>query len=185
MARSLTVALSASALLLTACDSGGGSASDSAAASEAIATTTVATTTSLTPPPPPPLTHKQFVRQLDHLCRVGNRASARRFKFGDIYDTAESMDAYAAKLKRANRYIRKWDRRHHFFSLNPGEPEDIRNYDRYKELTKRLRNYSEREVRAARRHSFEEIVRLLGLEEKTRNRRTSLTADMGLRFCGA
>jgi hypothetical protein len=113
-ASSLAVALSAPALLLTACDSGGGFASDSAAASEAIATTTVATTTSLTPPPPP-LTHKQFVRQLDHLCRVGNRASARRFKFGDIYDTAESLDAYAAKLKRANRYIRKWNRRHHFF----------------------------------------------------------------------
>jgi hypothetical protein len=186
MKQSLLAAIVLSiALLVAACDSGGGSASDSVAASEAIATTTVATTTSLTPSPPPPLTHKQFVRRLDRLCKVGNRIFERKFKFSDIYDTAESLDAYAVKLKRANRYNVRWDRRHHFFTLDPGEPEDIRNYDRYKALTYRLRNYFEREVRAARQHSFEEILRLTGLEERTRNRRTSLTADMGLRFCGA
>jgi hypothetical protein len=151
---------------------------------------TTATTKSATEPtttveqPPPPLTHKQFIRTLDRLCKLGNRASARKFTFGDIYDTVESMDAYAVKLARLIRFVAKWDRKHHFFELDPGEPEDIRNYDRYKELTKRLRNYDARQVIAARRHEFEEIARLLDLQDTTRNQRTRLTADMGLRFCG-
>jgi hypothetical protein len=116
---------------------------------------------------------------------VGNKTFDRRFTFSDIYDNAESMDAYAAKLKKANRYNRKWDRRHHFFTLDPGDARDVRNYNRYKTFTRRLQNYSNREVFAARHHHFEEILRLFSLEEKTRNKRTDLTADMGLRFCGA
>ena len=102
-----------------------------------------------------------------------------------IYDTPESMDAYAAVLKRANSYVRRLDRRQHFFGLDPGDPEDIRNYDRYEKLTRRLANYSDREVVAAHRHDFAELSRLFGLEQRTRNHRTDLTADMGLRFCGA
>jgi hypothetical protein len=135
--------------------------------------------------PPPPLTHRQFIRQLDRLCRIGNRAFERRFEFGTLYDTPESMDAYAVKLAKANRYIQKWDRRHGFNSLDPGDPQDIRDYDRYKDFNRRLDNYSDRKVVAARRHEFEEIVRLINLETRSRNQRTELTADMGLRYCGA
>jgi hypothetical protein len=127
----------------------------------------------------------QFLRQLDHLCKVGNRVSDRRFKFGDISDTAESMDAYAINLARANRYIQRWDREHHFYKLDPAEPKDIRGYARYKRLTRQLRNFSERVVVAARHHDFQEIVRLLNLEAKTRNQRTRVTAGMGLHVCGA
>jgi hypothetical protein len=134
---------------------------------------------------PPPLTHTQFIRRLDYLCKKGNRATDLRFNFGDLYDTAESMDAYAHWLTRLNRFVRRWDRNHRFFKLNPGDPEDIRKYDRYKELTLRLRNFSAREITAARHHDFDEIVRLHDLDTRTRNQRTNLTADMGLRSCGA
>jgi hypothetical protein len=168
---------------VAACDNSGGSATGSGTTTESTVSTTLSTTTA--PTPPPPLTHKQFIRRLDRLCKVGNKASARRFQFEDIYDTAESMDAYAAKLAKVNRYINRSDRKHGFFKLDPAEPDDARDYERYKEMTRRLRNFSLRQVRAARRHQFEEIVRLLDLEKQTRNQRTKLTADMGLRFCGA
>lgn len=169
-------------LSIAACDSSSGSASPTG--SEA-AVTSIATTTSTTPPPPPPLTHKQFIQRLDRLCRIGNRASDRKFSSDvNLSDTAESMDFYARLLARANRFIRKWDRRHGFFKLAPGDPKDIRDYRSYKVLTRRLRNFSMREQVAARRHDFEEIVRLVQIENRTRNQRTRLTADMGLRYCG-
>jgi hypothetical protein len=84
---------------------------------------------------------------------VGNRVQDRKFKDRfpeEISDTAESMDAYAGILNKANRYVRRWDRIHHFFDLDPSDPKDIRNYSRYKRLTLRLRNYENRiEVAAA------------------------------------
>jgi hypothetical protein len=49
------------------------------------------------------------------------------------------MDAYAAWLSRVNRFVAKWDRKHRFYKLDPGDPKDIRGYDRYKTLTRRLR----------------------------------------------
>jgi hypothetical protein len=185
----LSLAIS-SALLVTSCDSGGGSASATSASSgeteTVLPTTSSGTTTTETPPPPPPLTHKQFIRRLDRLCKVGNRALDRRFKtFENLNDTTSSMDAYASWLKRGNRYIAKWDRRHGFFDLDPAEPKDIRDYRRYKALTRQLRNLSERELVAARRHDFDEIVRLGPIEERIRSHRTRLTSGMGLVYCGA
>jgi hypothetical protein len=137
-------------------------------------------------PPPPPLTHKQFVRRLDRLCKVGNRLTERKFGGDvDISDTAESMDAYARLVSRSNRFVQRWRHKTGFFRLNPGDPTDVRNYERYKVLTRRLRNFSIRDQRAAREHDFDELVRLSEIENRTRNQRTNLTADMGLRFCGA
>lgn len=182
----LVTCFAAAGLFLTSCDESNTGAN--ATSSQAATTNEETTSTVATPPPPPPLTHREFVRRLDHLCKVGNRAVDRKFnkKFPEtIYDTPESMDAYAAVLKRANSYVRRLDRRQHFFGLDPGDPEDIRNYDRYEKLTRRLANYSDREVVAAHRHDFAELSRLFGLEQRTRNHRTDLTADMGLRFCGA
>jgi hypothetical protein len=181
-------ALGALVVMVAAC-SGSSQSADQiqgttpAQSTEAQATTAEATTS--TAEIPSPLTHTQFIHRLDYLCKKGNRATDRRFKFGDIYDTSESMDAYAHWLARVNRFVRRWDRNHHFFTLNPGAPEDIQKYDRYKELTLRLQNFSAREVVAARHHDFSEIVRLIDLETRTRNQRTNVTADMGLRTCGA
>jgi hypothetical protein len=173
------------ASLFVACDSSGSSTTASATTSEPVATT-AGTTTAAAPAPPPPLTHRQFIRQLDHLCKIGNRATKRRFEdFGAISDTAASMDAFADWLVRVNRYVRKWDRRHGFFELNPGDESDVRAYERYKALTKQLRIFSRREVLAARRHDFDELRRLFDLEDRVRNRRTRQTARMGLVICGA
>jgi hypothetical protein len=72
-----------------------------------------------------------------------------------------------------------------FFLAGPRRPERHPQLRSYKALTKELRNFSAREVLAARADNFEEIVPLTHLEEGTRNRRTRLTARMGLRFCGA
>jgi hypothetical protein len=181
---SLTFGLVALGGLCVGCDSSGGDETSVTESSSTLADT-VGTTTSAAPLPPPPLTHGQFIRKFDHLCKVGNRASGRRFEFGTIYDTPESMDAFAAKLAKFNRYIRNWDRKHGFFTLDPGDPQDVRNYERYKVFWRRIANYSGREVLAARRHDFEELLRLFRLEDRTRNQRTRLTADMGLRYCGA
>jgi hypothetical protein len=104
---------------------------------------------------------------------VGNRVQDRKFKEKfpeNISDTPESMEAYARILSKANRYVRRWDRTHHFSDLDPGEQKDIRKYNRYKRLTLRLRNYQERIVIAAERHNFEELQRLLSLDARTRNK---------------
>ena len=153
---------------------------------ESSPTETTGTTTASTPPVPPPLTHRQFIRELDHLCKVGNNLADKKFG-GDVtvQDTAESMDAYARLIERAERFNDKFNRKNNFFGLDPALQKDERNYAKYRELSRRLDNYYARVIRAARRHDFQELVRLFALTERARNQRTKVTADMGLRFCGA
>jgi hypothetical protein len=148
--------------------------------------TETGTTTVSAPPVPPPLTHRQFIHTLDHLCKVGNNLLDKKFG-GDVTvsDTAESMDAYARFIERADRFNDKFNRKNNFFGLDPALEKDQRDYAKYRELSRRLDNYSAREIRAARRHDFEELLRLFALDKKARNQRTKVTADMGLRFCGA
>ena len=95
------------------------------------------------------------------------------------------MDAYASWLRRVNRYVAKWNRAHGFFNLEPAEEKDVRDYQRYKALSRQLNNLSQREIIAARRHNFDEIVRLFDIEDGVRNHRTRVTSGMGLVFCGA
>jgi hypothetical protein len=95
-------------------------------------------------------------RRLDRLCKVGDGATNRRFKpFGDISDSASSMDAYASWLGRVNRYVAKWNRAHGFFKLDPAEENDNRDYQRYKALSRQLNNLYQREIIAARHHNFD------------------------------
>jgi hypothetical protein len=133
-----------------------------------------------------PADHREFIRTLDHFCKVGNNLSDKKFG-GDItvYDTAESMDAYARLIERADRFNDKFNRKNNFFGLDPVLEKDQRNYAKYRELSRRLDNYTARVIRTARHHEFEELLRLFALDKKTRNQRTKVTADMGLRFCGA
>ncbi len=153
---------------------------------ESSATETTGTTTVSAPPIPPPLTHRQLIHTLDHLCKVGNNLSDKKFG-GDITvsDTAESMDAYARLIERADRFNDKFNRKNNFLGLHPALEKDQRDYAKYRELSRRLDNYSARKIRAARQHDFQELLRLFALDTKTRNQRTKVTADMGLRFCGA
>jgi hypothetical protein len=177
--------LALAALAMTSCDSSG-STTANATTSEAATSRVATTSTFATPPPPPPLTHRQFIHRLDNLCKRGNRATDRRFKSEvTVYETAESMDAYARLLRRSQRFIRRWDQTHGFFMLDPGDPKDVRDYKRYKELTRRSRNLYGRAEAAARHHDYDEIFRVLRIANQTRNQRTKLTADMGLRFCGS
>jgi hypothetical protein len=96
----------------------------------------------------------------------------------------EKMDAFAHRIERADRFNDKFNRKNNFFALDPALEKDQRAYTKYRELSRRLDNYTAREIRAARHHDFEELLRLFALEKKTRNQRTAVTADMGLRFCG-
>jgi hypothetical protein len=102
-----------------------------------------------------------------------------------VYDTAESVDAYARLIERADQFNDKFHRKNNFFGLDPALEKDQPAYAKYRELSRRLDNCSSRVIRAARHHDFEELLRLFALEKKTRNQRTKVTADMGLRFCGA
>jgi hypothetical protein len=70
----LVTCFAAAGLFLTSCDesnTGANATSSQAATTNEETTSTVAT--------PPPLTHREFVRRLDHLCKVGNRAVDRKF----------------------------------------------------------------------------------------------------------
>ena len=95
------------------------------------------------------------------------------------------MESYARLLERADRFNDKFDHKNNFFGLDPALEKDQRGYAKYRELSRRLDNYNAREIRAARRHDYDEPLRLFALDEKTRNQRTKVTADLGLRFCGA
>jgi hypothetical protein len=62
---------------------------------------------------------------------------------------------------------------------------DEANLRRYLAMSHELDIYNARYIRALRRHDDDELARLNVLSEHTRNRRTRVTARMGLRECGS
>lgn len=83
-----------------------------------------------------------------------------------------------------NRVMARFDRRRGFGKLHPASAKDVRGYRHYLALYDRLRVFWAREVLALRRHDLDEYYRLDRLAEHTRNQRTNVTADMGLKVCG-
>jgi hypothetical protein len=116
-----------SLLLLLLAIAGGGCNGSSSADREALTgpvesgpVETTGTTTSSLPPVPPPLTHRQFIHTLDQVCKVGNRLLDRMFADAPttIYDTAESLDAYAKLLEKADAFGERWFyKKNHFLNF--------------------------------------------------------------------
>jgi hypothetical protein len=134
-------------------------------------------------PPPPPVTHRQFVKRLDRLCRGYNRKIDRFYKRHE--DVMNSTD-YVAIVK-LNRRVKKL--------LNPSwrsglrrlqvPPKDRQRFRRYVGLVDRIDALARREQRFILRNDQTELARLDSLIAHARNQRTNVAVDMGLQVCGS
>jgi hypothetical protein len=173
------------AFSLVGCDTGDSNSANtlSTHSDTTAATTTGATTTST--PSPPPLTHQQFVGRLDRICRKANGLVERRF--GAATEAAIEANDYekvADLLERADRVDRSFDADVERLSDRVPD-EDARALRKYLALSDELDNYRDRFIRALRHREDEEIDRLDKLDDRARNQRTRVTAQMGLKYCGA
>jgi hypothetical protein len=174
--------------LVGGCTGGGGDAETVVAPPESTPTTettsSTGTTTGEATPVEPALTHAAFIRQLDRLCRKGNRLVDRRY--GGRVDAAIEANDYeglADLLERVGRVDRRFDRADQRL-LDQASPEDAKALSKYIALSEELDNYRKRYVRALRRHDDDELDRLNVVDDKARNKRTRVTAQMGLTECG-
>lgn len=166
--------LTALALVVAGC-MGSGEAGNKSTAE----TTTPATTTTAAPPP---VTHRQFVKGLDFLCRRYNRKLDRFYTRHE--DVMNSTD-YAAIVK-LNRQARTFNApwRSAVGRLQV-PPKDKRRFRRYLALTDRMDALIQREQRFILRNDQAELARLDGLVRQARNQRTNVAVDLGLRVCGS
>jgi hypothetical protein len=181
----LPAVIGALAIAVTGCSVGGGSSKATESQSEPVATTTTPAPTTTVVVESIPLTHVQFTRRLDRLCKRFNRKQDRRF--GAAEDAAVAANDYEGL---ANLYERSLRAGRPFYRAvrrlgNRVPEEDAGALRRYLSLSRELDIYSLRYVRALRHHDDTELGRLNGLTEQTRNRRTRVTAKMGLRVCGS
>jgi hypothetical protein len=145
-------------------------------------------TTRTTAPPPMTtaeemLTHGQFVAALDRMCRRDNRIIDR---YNKRYAAAVARDDYAGAadiLRNARRRLNKAFYRE--AEALDVAPQDARSLGRYLALTRQIETLGIRVERALRRRDDEELSRLDGLIDRLADRRTLVTAGMGLTVCGS
>jgi hypothetical protein len=165
----------------------GGSGGPEASSSSTLAgTITVATTTVAEPPAPPaPLSHRVFVKRLDRICRQSNSQLDRRFGAAeDAAIAANDYDRLADLMKRAERANRPFYRAVKKLGLRVPDKDEA-GLRRYLRLSHELDVFKSRYIKALRDHDDDELDRLNGLIEHTRNERTRVTARMRLRECGS
>jgi hypothetical protein len=181
-------ALGAAAFSLSACMGGSSSSGKDVltAAVESTPTETTGTTTSATPPPPPPLSHREFVKRLDSICKKANDKLDRRFgAASDAAVAAQDLDKLADLRVKARRLnapfyaaVRKLRSR--------GVPDrDKAALRKYLALSHQLDSLDRRYIRALRQSDLDEIGRLNGITSRIRNKRTKVTSSVGLRQCGS
>jgi len=84
-------------------------------------------------------------------------------------------------VRRSDRFNRNWTRENGFFTLRPGDPTDVENYEHYKRLTREIFKYGRREAAAAARHDYTAILPLRDYQLHKRNERRYVAADTGPR----
>lgn len=129
----------------------------------------------------PTLTHAQFIRQLDGICRRYNKAEVRfdRRVADPVFERSGERAWEKVELRYAKRHNPLF---HAEVEALAAPPEDENGLRRYLDLTR------QREVlyvRWLREHNDAEIARLDRLIDRVRNRRTLVTSRMGLRVCGS
>ena len=129
------------------------------------------------------LTHAQFIRRLDRICRRGNRQIDRARERIDAAftrgDYGEAARLWSRSEKRLNPpFYRAVE------SLAVPE-EDRRDFERYLELSRQLDVIGQRYIRALRRNDEEEFARLDGISRRLANQRTLVTTRLGLVECGS
>ena len=171
-------------MVLASCTGGGSStATDSATTSQPDPATTAPITT--VAEPPPPLSHGQFIKRLDRICRTSNRQIEQRFGAKeDAAIAANDYDRLADLMQQAKRLDRPFYRAVREFGQRVPD-EDERGLRRYLSLSHELDVFRARYIRALRKHDDDELARLDALYEHTRNQRTRVTARMGLKQCGS
>src|SRR6266508_4573273 len=131
------IMLAALALVIAGCMGSGKGGSKSTAETTTDSTTTIAA--------PPPVTHRQFVKRLDRLCRRYNRKLDRLNKrYADVFDSTDYA-AIASAYRRAERLKAPW--RSDVKSLQV-PPRDEHRFRRYLALVDRIDGLFHREIRA-------------------------------------
>ncbi len=173
MTRTAMITVAALALVISGCMGSGKAGSNSTPETTTDSTTTIAG--------PPPVTHRQFVKRLDGLCRLyslkGDRLNKRYADVLRSTDYAAIADVY----RRAERIQAPW--RAAVVRLEV-PPNDRRRFRRYLALADRIDGLFHREIRALRRQDEAEFARIDGLITQTRNQRTTAAVDLGLQVCG-
>ena len=169
-----TISVLAALMLVLAGCMGGDDSDDSSAETPTVSVTVTAA--------PTPVTHRQFVKRLDRLCRIYNAKAGRFNKRYESELTSNDYAAIADLYRRAERQQAPW--RVAVVQLEM-PPSDVRRFRRYLGLTDRIDALFRRQIRALRREDVEEFNRLNALIETTRNQRTTAAVDLGLRVCGS
>jgi hypothetical protein len=176
----LVLILSALSFAAAGCmgDSGSGGATTvagpgtAAGETDAGATGTGASETGTTETTPsPPITHKQFVRKLDGICRKFNRKVDKiNRRYADAF-AARDYEKSAEAYEKAERLIPGWNA-----ALDNLEvpPEDERLFRRYMVFVNRIDGIARRQIRAFRQHDEAELNRLFLLSDRTRDKRTNV-----------
>ena len=138
---------------------------------------------------PPLLGHGAVMSDLEDWCKGFNGMVERRIEdFGDVHNTAESMDDYVAWRAGVSASLLSEGHWGPFYGFDrgaiPAEPEDLRTVGRYKSYLAQLHDLTKRQIAAARQHNFDQLRHLLGVEDRVRRERENLVAEMGLRYCG-
>ena len=102
-------------------------------------------------------------------------------RYAEVF-ASNDYDAAAKVYARAERITAPWDD-----AVNKLEvpPEDERRFRRYMALVDRVDGLFHREIRALRQHDAAELARLDALIAQTRNQRTKVAVDLGLKECGS
>ncbi len=140
------------------------------------------TTTADEPEDRPPLTHAQFIRRLDRLCRRSNRQLDRSSK---RIDAAFARDDYAEAARIWARSNKRLDPP--FYKAVDALavlPEDAKGLARYLALSRQIDVLEVRYIRAVRQRDEDEMSRVGRLMDRISNNRTLATSRMGLTECG-
>lgn len=130
----------------------------------------------------PALTHTQFIRRFDQICRRGNRAIARANRRLQAAlargDNQAAARIWATSLRALGPSFYRRVK-----ALAP-PPEDERGLRRYLNLSRQIGVLETWYIQALRQDDQEEMSRLNRLIERRTHQRTLVTSRMGLTQCG-
>lgn len=132
---------------------------------------------------PPTLTHRQFIRRFDQICRKGNRAIARaNRRLQAAFARGDNQAAARIWAKSLRTLDPLFYRRVKALAPPPHDEQGLR---RYLNLSRQIGVLETRFIRALRRDDQEEMSRLNRLIRRLSNQRTLVTSRMGLTECGS
>jgi hypothetical protein len=170
------------AALLGGCSGGGGDETTVASMTptpstleDAGATTEAATTTE------PTVTHAEFIAALDAICKKDNKDLER---YDKRYQKAVARSDYDGAADAFEDSLAGYDSFYEELEALDVPPEDAKAIDRYLAFTRQIEALVVRIARGFRERDDAELSRLGDLLGRVQNKRTLLTARLGLTECG-